>query len=243
MYNFYPSLLDEFNRYLDCSTTYQKYWGGSNTPSKTEDEYEQECFNSLINKINRVPFESFESDAADKGTAYNNLIDLIISKDINLDTPIPELSIQYKDKTYSFNYDTCVEIGEYLKYGIPQELVEGIINTDRGQVRLYGYLDYRLPDRIVDLKTTSSVYNAFKFRDNTQHLVYPYCLRQQGIELTDFEYLIVYFGKSNETIFTELYNFNTERDENSLRIMCSHFIDFLETHKHLITDKKIFGTQ
>jgi hypothetical protein len=247
MYNFYPSILDEFQRYLESPKIYQKFWGVSENPSKTEEEFEQECFQSLINKINRVPFES---EAADKGTAYNELIDSIINKSnsdkINIsrnkiDNTTIGFNVQYKDKTHFFQYDTCIEIAEYLKYGISQELVEGVIDTDRGQVRLYGYLDYRLPDRVIDIKTTSSTYNSFKFRDNTQHLVYTYCLCQQGIELTDFEYLIVHFGKSEETIFRELYNFNKDRDEAKLRALCSHFIDFIETYKHLITDEKIFG--
>ena len=77
IYNFYPSILDTFSNYINCSKTYQKFWGNSESPSKSEEEYEQECFNQLIDKINRVPFES---EAADKGTAYNELIDCIIEK-------------------------------------------------------------------------------------------------------------------------------------------------------------------
>ena len=54
VYNFYPSILDTFYNYINCSKTYQKFWGNSEAPSKTEEEYEQECFKQLIDKINRV---------------------------------------------------------------------------------------------------------------------------------------------------------------------------------------------
>ena len=247
MYNIYPSILDTFQSYLYCEETYQRYWGGNENPSKTEDEFEKECFKGLIDKINRVPFES---DAADKGTAYNELLDCIIDKRISDKISIERVNLQektigfnvtYKEKTNLFQYNTLMFLKDYLKYAIPQELVEGIINTDRGDVRLYGYLDYRLPDKIVDLKTTSTNYSAGKYIDNLQHLLYTYCVRQKGILLNDFTYLIVQFSKDRENIFIEDYIYESDRDENILRDICSHFIDFIETNKHLITDKKIFG--
>ena len=67
-HNFYATLLDSFGSYLNSSRIYQEYWGFAENPSKTEEEFEKEQFQGLIDKINRVPFSS---EAADKGTAFN----------------------------------------------------------------------------------------------------------------------------------------------------------------------------
>ena len=62
-YNIYPTLLDSFTNYLNSSVIYQQFWGSSEAPTLTEEEYERQAFQDLINRINRVPFES---EAADK---------------------------------------------------------------------------------------------------------------------------------------------------------------------------------
>ena len=97
-----------------------------------------------------------------------------------------------------------------------------------------------MPLSIHDIKTTSR-YNAFKFRDHWQHIVYPYCLHQEGSKrVTLFEYNVVKWGKVNET-FTEPYNFNLARDTEKLLNHCESFIEFLENNRDQITDKKIFN--
>lgn len=252
VYNFYPSILDTFYNYINCSKTYQKFWGNSESPSKSVEEYEQECFNQLIDRINRVPFES---EAADKGTAYNELIDCIIEKRKSEIITIERIkgmqgetisfNVGYKNQLFSFDYNSAMFISQTLHNAICQELIEANLQTSKGLVRLYGYADYILPNKIIDLKTTSAQYQTFKYRENNQHLVYLYCLQQKGIDITLFEYLILQFGKgiNEDKIYTEYYNFdsNKESDLSILQNNCTHFIDFLESNKHLITDKKIFG--
>lgn len=74
-YRIYPSLLDSFQGYLDCEANYEKFFGQSEEPSLTYSEYEQKTFKELIDRINRVPFDS---DAADKGSCFNEIVDCII---------------------------------------------------------------------------------------------------------------------------------------------------------------------
>lgn len=75
-YSAYATLLDGFQSYLDAEKTYYKYFTSEN-PSMTVDEWCDKMYTDLINKINRVPFTS---EAADRGTAFNELVDAFIKK-------------------------------------------------------------------------------------------------------------------------------------------------------------------
>ena len=86
-YKFYATLLDGYQDYLRSSEIYQEYWGFSENPSKTEDEFEVEQLQGLINRINRVPFDS---EAADKGTAFNEVVDCLV---LNQKTAREDMSI------------------------------------------------------------------------------------------------------------------------------------------------------
>jgi hypothetical protein len=41
-YQFYATLLDTFQGWLSSSEIYQDYWGFSEDPAKTEDQFEEE---------------------------------------------------------------------------------------------------------------------------------------------------------------------------------------------------------
>jgi len=60
-YKFYATLLDSYQWYLD-----------------SEDD---NSFQEFIDKINRVPFTS---EAAERGTAFNKLVDLIKNRELNV---------------------------------------------------------------------------------------------------------------------------------------------------------------
>ena len=64
-----------------------------------------------------------------------------------------------------------------------------------------------MPLSIHDIKTTSK-YEAFKYKNNWQHIVYPFCT---GIN--DFEYNITDFKDT----YTEKYIFNKESDTERLK--------------------------
>lgn len=78
-YSAYATLLDGFQSYLDAEKTYNKYFTSEN-PSMTVDEWCDKMYTDLINKINRVPFTS---EAADRGTAFNELVDALIKRPLD----------------------------------------------------------------------------------------------------------------------------------------------------------------
>jgi hypothetical protein len=107
-------------------------------------------------------------------------------------------------------------------------------------VALYGYIDQLLPDSIHDIKTTEK-YKAGKFHNNWQHVVYPYCLRENGNHVTGFEYDVAVLGGKSYSTHIEYYAFRPERDIPRLITHVESFIEFLEANRHLITDQKIFN--
>jgi hypothetical protein len=76
-YLFYATLLDGYQNYLSSNEIYLKYWGNAEEPEFTAEEFEQKQFQSLIDRINRVPFDS---EPEDQGTAFNEIVDCIILK-------------------------------------------------------------------------------------------------------------------------------------------------------------------
>lgn len=240
-YKFYATLLDKYQFYLSSSDLYNQFWGFSENPSKTEEEFEQEQFDGLINTINRVPFES---ELADKGTAFNEVVDCIIENrksdkmEIKSYKETNEIWVTYKGQLFKFNIDLCKEFAEYFKGALTQQRVEGILETKYGLVELYGYLDVLMPFKTADIKTTAKYFFG-KFKKNWQHIVYPFCLNKNGIFINEFEYAVTDFKDT----FSEVYNFRSEIDTPALIAHCENFIEFLEQNKSLITDKKIFGNE
>ena len=66
-YKLYPTLLDSYQNYIDSDKIYQKYYAFSDNPPCDEDEFREKQFQSLIDRINRVPFDS---EKADRGTRF-----------------------------------------------------------------------------------------------------------------------------------------------------------------------------
>ena len=122
-FQFYATLLDSFEGYLNSSRTYQEYWGFSENPSKSEEEFEQEQFQGLIDKINRV---QFSSEAADKGTAFNEVIDCIIENRKSTMMEIKSykesgvIAVQFKEHLFNFPFDLCIEFAKYFKGALTQ---------------------------------------------------------------------------------------------------------------------------
>lgn len=246
-YKFYATLLDAFTNYLKSDAIYERYWGFSENPQYTPEEFRQLQYEKLINTINRVPFDS---EAADKGTAFNEVIDCMIEnrksdivkvERLFSDTAdgrqtVTGLRAMYNNRQFDFPVSLCREFAEYYKGALTQQRVEAILPTCFGNVLLYGYIDELLPMSVHDIKTTGSYYVG-KFKDHWQHIVYPYCLMQNGSDVRMFEYNITDFRNT----YTETYTFVPERDIPILANHCEDFIRFLNDNRDLITDKKIFG--
>lgn len=246
-YRMYATILDSFQSYLSSDFIFQEYWGMSEDPSKTEEQFEQEQFQSLINRINRVPMKWEDSEAADKGTAFNEAVDCLIANrksekmvlKSNQDSNI--ITADYNKRTFIFSLSLVREFAQYYQGAISNVFIEGILPTKYGDVSLYGYIDELMPLTVHDIKTTGK-YKAGKFRNNWQHVVYPFCLNQQGNPVTDFEYNVAVLGSGTAySTFTEYYRYNPERDINRLQIVVESFIDFLELNRNLIIDTKIFN--
>lgn len=244
-YRFYATLLDGFQGYIGSSEIYQKYWGFSEEPPKTEEEFEKEQYQSLIDRINRVPIDS---EPADRGTCFNEVIDCIIegrkSQKMELvsDKTNNTITAKYNNREFIFPLDACRMVARDYSNAIPQVLTTGFLQTKYGLVELYGYIDELLPTSIVDIKVKSK-YEAFSFKNNWQHRVYPFCLQQEGASLSDFFYDIYVLDKTNQIRekHNEFYSFVPERDIPALTSHCEGLIEFIEANRHLITDKKIFN--
>jgi hypothetical protein len=246
-YQFYATLLDAFQGWLSSSEIYNDYWGFSEDPSKTEDEFEKEQFESLINRINRVPMKWEDSEAADKGTAFNEAVDCLIANRksekmiLKSNAETNTITADYNNRTFIFPVSLIREFAEYFKGGISNVYTEGILATKYGNVLLYGYIDELSPLVIHDIKTTGK-YKVGKFRNNWQHVVYPFCMNQQGNPVNDFEYNVAVLGSgSNYSTFTEYYRYDPEKDINRLQLIVESLIDCIELNRNLITDTKIFN--
>ncbi|MBB4036600.1 hypothetical protein GGR21_002506 [Dysgonomonas hofstadii] len=257
-YQFYATLLDKYQSYLDFRIIYNQYWGFSEEPPFTEEEFEEKQRQDLINQINRVPFKSA---AADRGTAFNDIVDCLIErtfKEVQKNVYIyngektvviilPEsqkVVACINDFMFEYDLSVCKEFAEYYKGAITQLFTAGILSTRYGDVRLYGYIDELMPLCVHDIKFTKS-YTVGKFRRNWQHIVYPFTLNQEGNNITDFEYNIAQYndkksGTEYET-FSEHYSYVPDRDIPRLVEVCEGLIEFIEAHRDVITDKKIFN--
>lgn len=234
-YNIYPSLLDKFQNYLDSEKDFNKY---GDAVGCSYDDWMQRKTTELIDAINRVPFES---EAANRGTAFNELVDALISgKKVEVIEGKNEFFYKWKYKETSFNFP--VQIAERFAFyyatqgAISQEYCEAVINTSFGRVRLYGYIDELLPHEVHDIKTTKH-YTRGKYFNKWQRFVYPYCLSECGCIVKSFIYAVTDFKNT----YIEEYNYNHETDAKILRDYVERFITFLEVNKKLIHDRKIFN--
>lgn len=245
-FRFYASLLDAFQQYLDSDIIWEKYWGYSETPPHTPEEFRKQQFQSLIDRINRV---HYENEAVDRGTAFNEVIDCMVEnrgtdkvkveKLLN-NGIVAALNATYNNRTFCFPMPLVREVSDYYKGALTQQYVQAVLPTIFGDVLVYGFIDYVLPFLICDLKTTGR-YSVGDFKNHWQHIVYPYAMMENGSKVFDFEYNVVEFGKSDYNTYTESYSFVPERDVPKLTQHCEDFIRFLQQNRELITDKKIFN--
>lgn len=275
-FRFYATLLDGFTDYLNSDIIYEKYWGWSENPPHTLEEFRQKQFQSLIDRINRVPFDS---EAADKGTAFNELVDCLIENrkpsekfkfervvepeviervtgqvdgpderwaDVSYeDNPnagkVVGIRAHYNNRVFYFDIKLVREFSNYYKGALTQQFVSAIVPTAFGDVEVYGYVDELMPQSVHDIKTTGR-YSVGKFKDHSQHIVYPYCYWKNGMPPMLFEYNIAEIDKYGRwETFTESYMFVPERDVPCLVARCEDLIRFLLKYRHLITNKKIFN--
>jgi hypothetical protein len=245
-YLIYATLCDAFHDYRDSDKIYSEYWGFSENPPFSEEEFHEKKRLELIDRINRVPFDS---EKADRGTAFNEIVDCMIlnkkSEKMQMKSFKQEgvVAVAFNNRLFDFPIAVCQEFAAYCKGAIPQVYAEAVLPTKYGDVLLYGYIDELLPLCVHDIKTTGK-YTAGKFKSHWQHIVYPYCLNQSGNHVSDFEYNVLLIneraGGNTYKTFTEHYAYVPERDVPLLTGQVESLIEFIEAHRDLISDKKIF---
>lgn len=252
-YNIYPSLLDQFARYQRADRAFESPFNqdADGEYKRSYDEITDELKQSLLNSINRVPFDS---EAADRGTAFNEIVDSFIhgkrSDRVQMRGSMKDDTITalLKDRTFVFNYRFCCKAADYFHGALSQVYVSAAVDTAYGLVELYGYVDEIVRDVVYDIKTTSR-YEFGKYAEGWQRHVYPYCLTESGemnVKAFEFTAYALKGGTSRTPVidgiqYPELYVYNHDESRELLRGQCERFIEFLEENRELITDKKIFN--
>ena len=221
-YRLYPSLLDKFQSFVDLSAEdyfyhdekgrwHKNYNESTGELHYTDEEVYELAKQDLINSINRV---RSVSEAASKGTAFNELVDALINNkksevlktkkvyyDVNgnfvrTDFPLNQegfklVGVQAEIDGFAFIFDINLikEAAGYLKGSMSQVHTSASVNTCYGKVELYGYIDELRQNKVYDLKTTKK-YEFGKYQKYWQRHVYPYCLIESGecTEIESFEF-------------------------------------------------------
>ena len=267
-FRIYPSLLDKFQELIDYETVADEPWNKVSetaiaagkypdkevgdyilTPDELQDKLEQE----LIDTINRVPHEP--SEAADKGTCFNEVIDMLLDgrdclyegMTVTIDEANKTVTATLNGFVFLYDLDFCQEVAEGLIDSASQVFTSATIETSFGLVELYGYIDEYRYNQVIDLKTTGN-YDFLKFERKWQRHVYPYCLVENGKEVEGFEYRVIKWKGGTKTqpalsgeVIPEYYTYDHEQSKGELKGMLEHFIGWLEANKDRITDKKVFG--
>lgn len=273
-YKVYPSMLDKFQSFVETTAEdyfYQDEQGGwhkNYNESTGEYKYsDSEVYElakaDLINFINRA---RTTSEAASKGTAFNELVDALITgkkseavrtnriysfTDAVDGTAKKLIAIEADIDGFKFEFsiDLIKEAAEYFKGCLNQVYTSATIETDYGLVELYGYIDELRKNVVYDLKTTKK-YEFGKYSKYWQQHVYPYCLTESGVctEIDNFEFTCYQLsgGTEKNPIITgkkypEVYKYQHEYSKGLIKNQCERLIEFLEENRELITDKKVFG--
>lgn len=256
-YRFTPSLLGSFQGLLDSDLLWDAFYGSSDEPVMSPEEFGQKQEQELLNAINRVPFVS---EPASRGTALNEILDCLIERrkpkeGISLSALNNGLNemIGIRASLDGFTFDFGIElINELLaifRGAICQHRCEATIDTSRGPVVLYGDADYILRDVVSDLKTTTK-YSYGKFEKGWQKDLYPYALIESGevMQVSGFEYVIAKLsgGTARSPLITgeisrEWYDYSHEAATARLRAISEQFIDWIELHREQILLPRIFN--
>lgn len=252
-------MISKYSDFLAADQAAEEFWNKDSegdyklSPQEMADKLEQE----LLDTINRVPHEP--SEAADKGTALNEVIDCMLLRkkstrdDVVLKSDrtaeIPLINAKINDFSFDFSMVLCQDIAKDLAGAIPQYRCSAILPTKYGDVELYGDVDYILRDLVIDLKTTGR-YNFGKYELGWQKDLYPYCLIESGM-MTDVPMFIYYIVNWVEragmpitgNLYKEEYVYDHAASTARLTSICERLAEYLESHRDVITNKKIFNQE
>lgn len=238
-YRFSPSLLDKFIRLESAEKIYE------NSNAESLEEVRERLRKELLDTINKVKGEP--SKAMLKGIAFENLCDLIAGNKKWTAEDDDSISLCGEDEAwfyevmkdghlFKFDYQAVQYVSSLIQDALTQQFVEGTISTCFGGVRLIGYVDALIRNIVKDIKCTG-IYNFGKFEKSMQRYVYPYCLEQMGCKVDFMEFII----HTNDHVYVETYLHDSIVAESNIIEVCERFIDFIESNKELITDRRIFN--
>ena len=206
---------------------------------------------SLLDAVNRMKMPNEE---ADKGTAFNAVIDGLIhgsyvpSPSFTVDDGRADgiICVRFPKRAFYFDREWCLSQSRYFEGAESQVFVSAPLPVRYGEVELYGIVDELRGSTVYDIKTTSRYYPG-KYGKGWQRHVYPYCLTESGRKIESFEYAAFELkgGKGRTSIisgdgYIEQYSYSHEESRSLLISCCEDFISFLEENRNLITDSKIF---
>ena len=260
-YRITPSLLNKFQDLLDADRHWEEFYGNSDEPSISSEDYYAKCEQELLDTINRIPFVS---EAASRGTALNEIVDCILERrkqrpDMKVERVYEQpgengdvMALRAELDNFSFLFDINLvnQLTDYFFGATCQYRCEATMDTRYGPVILYGDVDYIMMDIVYDLKSTSKYSSYGKFCDGWQKDLYPWALIESGDMQTvsGFEYTIVPLtgGTATSPLITgeikkEWYDYSHGASTNRLRGILEAFIPWIEEHREQITHKRIFN--
>lgn len=250
-YKFYPSILDCFQHYLDADKEFEDAFNidTDGNYKVSLDDITEARLQELLDRINRVPREPIP--AADKGTCFNMLVDIVAANPIALVRQGDQYdcySMEMNGAEYRYSRQLIDKLGEWYR-GCPSQVYTAApIETAYGRVLLYGYIDEIREGKVCDLKTTSR-YSFGKYEHYWQRYLYPYCLQRNNLMKPEaFVFDVIQWrelkGQPLDGVrYQEEYTYLHDVAEEKLRGICERFAEFLELHRSEITDRKIFGEE
>ena len=269
-YKIYPTLLDSWWKFQNTKLEeffYQDEQGAwhvnyneaDGTYRYSQEEMDAMLEQELIDKINRVEHEP--SEAASKGTIFNEIVDCIIEnrKCHREGWTVESVTDENGNKTtihgaldgFDFMFDAafCKQVAAYFAGALPQFYVEAVLPCRYGNVLLYGWIDELCKDVVKDIKSTKR-YEFGQYKHYWQRHAYPYCLIESETckAISGFEFTVCKLsgGTSRQPVITgemfkEYYTYDHAYSSALLRQECERFIEWLEANRDKITDKKIFN--
>lgn len=230
-YRISPSLIQKVMDWANAEENYDKYWGRSESPSLTLEEYQEKQTAELVAYMNGDPTPP--SEAADRGTCLNEIIDCMIGNEPNGNVQWTEEPYCYRARTADFSFDFDKPFVDSLalmfKNSVAQYHLRHTYDLGTYSVTLHGFADYIFPTMIWDLKTTSK-YEAEKYLNGIQRLLYPVVAVDSGAmtRCDTFTYYAIEMRADNRVNrngvltgkpFAETYDVNVEGHRDTLFAM------------------------
>ncbi len=224
-YRIYPSLIDAFTQYERSDAIWEQYWGFSENPPHSPEEFRDLQFRTVIDRINRVPMAWEDSEAADRGTALNEVVDCMVEHRCSAKCDVQRVYGMRATGNAGSMSDACEVSGDVESAGevvglnvgynkrvfyFPITLVRELAAYFKGMVAQQ-YIEapletscgrvilYGFTDYIAPFAVhdlkTTGKYSVGKYRHNMQHLVYPYILHATGSGVRLFEYNVAECGR------------------------------------------------